>query len=108
MQSLCVVDKSSYMRSIAALIVEASENDKLEEFSTKTEVLHFQHSYAMEAAHWVYLFPAMDNPSAWLACQKQACPTIFWLGSWNFSKKGTQEIELLILAGELNNQSDPS
>jgi hypothetical protein len=93
---------------MAAPIGEASENDKLEEFSTKIEVLHVRHSYAMEVDYWVYLFPAMNSLGAWLARRKQVCLTLFWLGSWNFSNKSTQEIELQILAGEVNNESDQS
>lgn len=63
-QSLCVVNKGNYIRNTAAQIVEVIESGKLEEFSTKTEVLHVQHSYAMEAACWVYLITVMDSPCA--------------------------------------------
>ena len=63
-QSLCVVNLSINMRRIAALILEAIESDKLEELSTKIEALHLRYSYAMEAAHWVYLLTVTDRPCA--------------------------------------------
>jgi len=55
------------------------KSDKLEEFSTKTEVFHAQHSCAMEAAHWIYRVTVTDSPCTWLARCRSARPTLFLL-----------------------------
>ena len=52
LESLSLANISHIIRSVASLILEASEGDKDGEFSAKIHFLHFQHSYAMEAAHW--------------------------------------------------------
>jgi hypothetical protein len=50
------------MRSPATLVLEAGEGDKDGQFWPKIEILHFQHSYAVEAAHWADLYADMDSP----------------------------------------------
>ena len=64
LESLSLVNGSPIVRSVASLVLEASESDKHGEFSGKTKLLPFQHSYAMEDAHWAVLFAVMDSPCA--------------------------------------------
>jgi hypothetical protein len=64
LESLSLVNISHIVRSIASLVLEASESDKDGEFSEKTKLLPFQHSYAMEDAHWDVLIAVIDSPCA--------------------------------------------
>lgn len=61
LESLSFVNISNTIRSIASLVVEASEGDKDRDLSEKIEISPFRHSGAMEAAHLAYLFAVMDS-----------------------------------------------
>ena len=61
-KSLSLVNVSHLVRSVASLVLEASEGDKDGEFSGKTKLLSFHHSCAMEDAQWAYLLTDMDSP----------------------------------------------
>ena len=74
--SLSLALCSNIIRSVASLILEASECDKDEEFSGKIEILHFLHSYAMEAAHWAHQIADIDCPWVQLVRLKRPSPAL--------------------------------
>ena len=84
LESLFLVNVSDTIISVASLVLEASEDDKDEEFSGKIRFLHCMHSYAMEAAHWAYLFAVTDSSCAQLARSGRESPALSLPRSWNF------------------------
>jgi hypothetical protein len=61
LESLSLANVSNIIRSVASVLLEASEGDKEEEFSAKNLFWHFLHSHAMQAAHRAYLFADVDS-----------------------------------------------
>jgi hypothetical protein len=72
LESLFFANCSNIIRSVASLVLEASESDKDGEISTKIEIFPFRHSYATAVTHLAYLFAVMDSPCAQLVRLREA------------------------------------
>lgn len=75
-KSLSLANLSHIIRTVASLILDASEGDRDGEFSAKIYLLPFLHSHAMKTAHWVYLFAVIDSPCAQLVRLRTASPAL--------------------------------
>jgi hypothetical protein len=94
LMSLSLVNVSNVIRSAAPLVVEGSDGDEEGEFSSKIDFSDFLHSYAMEAAHWAYLFDVMNSPYVYLACLRTASRALPLSRSCNLSIKRTENDEV--------------
>ena len=61
LESLSLANVSYIIRSVASLLLEASEGDKEGEFWAKILFWHFLHSHAMQAAHRAHLLADEDS-----------------------------------------------
>ena len=82
-ESLSLVHFSNIIISVASWDLEASDGENDGEPSAKMKLLHFLHSYAMEAADWADLFAVTDSPCAELACSRRVFTALSLPRSWN-------------------------
>lgn len=76
LESLSLANVSNNIKSVASLVLEASEGDKDGQFSKKIKFSRLLHSHAVDAAHWAYLFDVMDRPCVQLVCPRTAPPAL--------------------------------
>lgn len=106
LESLPLVNYSSTTRSIAPLVLAASESDKDGQFWAKIEIYTFRHSGAIERAHWANLFAVMDSPCTQLECVRKAPPASLVAMQLEIINKRTKNDDVKIQAGGPNEQGD--